>query len=77
MYPFHFKDILIGVLVAYVVIDILLSYAVSVNHPGVFSTIKSSLSNENVGVVVVIGAAFGLLSYYLSRKSREQFSTTK
>jgi hypothetical protein len=75
MYPLHIKDIILGVLVTYVVIDLLLAYAIKVRHPGVLSTITSALSDENVGVVVVIGIASGLLAYYFARKSREHFTT--
>jgi hypothetical protein len=75
MYPLHIKDIVLGVLVAYVVIDLLLAYAIRVRHPGVFATLTASLSDENIGVVLVLGIAAGLLVYYLARKSREQFST--
>lgn len=74
MYPLHIKDIVLGVLVAYVVIDLLLAYAVRVRHPGVLATVTSALSDENVGVVLVLGIASGLLAYYFARKSREQFT---
>ena len=76
MYPQHFKDIIIGVLVAYIVIDILLIYAMKGGHPGVLSTVIRSYQDENVGAVIVIGMAMGLASYYVSRKSREHFAIT-
>jgi len=71
MYPLHFKDIIIGILVAYVVIDLLLAYAIRVRHPGVFVTISTAISDENTGVVLVIGIAAGIMAYYAARKSRE------
>ena len=74
MYPLHDKDVLIGILVAYVAIDLLLAYAIRTRHPGVLSSLMSALSDENVGVVLIIGMATGLLAYYISRKSREHFS---
>lgn len=77
MYPLNIKDAILGVLVAYVVIDLLLAYAIRVRHPGVVSTVMSALEDENIGVVLVIGIASGLLAYYISRKSREQFSMIK
>lgn len=68
------KDLIIAVLVAYLVIDLLLAYAVRVRHPGVFQTLMSSMQNENVMVVLVIGIAAGVLAYYLARRSREMFT---
>jgi hypothetical protein len=74
MYPLHPKDILLGVLVAYVVIDLLLAYALKARHPGVLTSIWSALSDENVGVVLVLGVASGMIAYYLARKSREHYT---
>lgn len=71
------KDLLIGVLVAYVVIDLLLAYATRVNHPTIFDTLQRSLRDENVAVVVLIGIGVGFLAYYLSSKSRERFAMKK
>lgn len=77
MYPLHIKDVVLGVLVAYVVMDLLLAYAIKTRHPGVLASISSAMSDENVGVVVVIGLASGLLAYYFARKGREAFSIKK
>ena len=77
MYPLHLKDIILGVLVTYVVIDLLLAYAIRVRHPGVFATISEAITDENIGVVLVIGVAAGILAYYVARKSREQFSVKR
>lgn len=66
MYPFHIKDIILGILVAYVSIDLLLS-----GHPGTILTLFKG--NVDTGIVVVIGLAMGLLTYHFARKSRESF----
>jgi ABC-type antimicrobial peptide transport system permease subunit len=75
--PSQIKDIIIGVLVAYVVIDLLLAYATRARHPGLFATLQSAMSDENVGVVVLIGLGVGFLAYYLSSRARELFVTKK
>ena len=72
----HPKDLLIGVLVAYVVIDLLMAYAVRSRHPGVVEVFERAMRDENVLVVVVLGIASGLLAYYLARRSREMFTYT-
>ncbi|HMP28990.1 MAG TPA: hypothetical protein PKD85_05290 [Saprospiraceae bacterium] len=68
---YHAKDLIIALLVAYVVIDLLLAYAIKSRHPGVFETLSRSLEDENVMVVLAIGVAAGVLAYYLARRSNE------
>ncbi len=75
--PAHMKDIVIGLLVAYVVIDLLLAYATKSRHPGLFASLQTAMKDENTAVVMVIGACAGLLAYVLARRSREMFSTKK
>lgn len=76
-FPRHLKDLLIGLLTAYVVIDLLLMYATKSRHPGLFAAVQSAMHDENVAIVLVIGAAVGVLAYVLARRSREMFSTKK
>jgi hypothetical protein len=73
MHPRHLKDVIIGVLVAYVVIDLLLSYATD-HHRGMLSVLSRIGSDENCMVVVVLGVGAGILGYTLARRSRELFS---
>jgi hypothetical protein len=73
----HRKDLLIAILVAYVVIDLLLAYAIKARHPGVLASISNAMEDENIAVVLVIGIGAGVLAYYLARRSRELFSTKK
>jgi hypothetical protein len=77
MMKYHAKDLIIAVLVGYVVIDLLLAYAIKARHPGVLETITRSLQDENVMVVLAIGVAAGVLAYYLARRSTEFFTTEK
>jgi H+/Cl- antiporter ClcA len=74
---YYAKDLIIAVLVAYVVVDLLLAYAIKARHPGVFQTLSASLQDENVAVVLAIGLGAGVLAYYLARRSRDMFTTKK
>lgn len=67
------KDIIIGILVAYIVLDLLLSFYTKCRKD-VFSILKDTLTNENIAVVVVISIACGFIGYYLSSRTREYFS---
>ena len=75
--PSHMKDILIGLLVAYVVIDLLLAYATRSSHSGLMAALSAAAQDENIAVVVVLGLGAGFLAYYLARNSSELFSTKK
>lgn len=66
------KDVLLGALVTYIVLDLLLSYATKCRKD-IFSVLKNTLTNENVAVVVAISIACGVLAYYLSSRTREYF----
>jgi H+/Cl- antiporter ClcA len=76
MMNYNGKDLIIAILFAYLVIDLLLAYAVKSRHPGVFETLANSLQDENIMVVLVIGVGAGVLAYYLARRSREMFTQT-
>lgn len=75
--PAHMKDILIGLLVAYVVADLLLAYATKARHPGLFAAMQAAMHDENVAVVMVIAACVGVLAYVIARRSSRSGFTTK
>ena len=75
--PAHMKDILLGLLAAYVAVDLLLAYASKSRHPGLLAVLQQSMNDENVAVVLVIGVCVGLLVYVLARRSRQLFTTKK
>lgn len=75
--PRHIRDILLGLLSAYVAIDLLLAYGSKSRHPGLFATLQQSMSDENVAVVLVIGVCVGILVYVLARRSRDLYTTKK
>lgn len=68
--PKYAEDIILGLLVAYVVIDMLLAYMSKSRHPGMFETLKNSMHDENIAAVLVIGLGAGVLAYYLARRAR-------
>lgn len=75
--PHHIRDILIGLLVAYVVADLLLAYATKSRHPGLFAALQSAMNDENIAVVLVIAACVGILAYVVARRSSRSGFTTK
>ena len=77
MFPGHIKDLLIALLTFYVVVDVMLMFAVKARHPGLISTLQRSMEDENVMVVVAIGLGAAVLVYWLCRRSREMFSVKK
>ena len=68
--PKHIEDVILGLLVAYVVIDVLLAYMSKSRHPGMLETLKNSMHDENIAAVLVIGLGAGVLAYYLARRAR-------
>lgn len=75
--PHHIKDILIGLLVAYVVADLLLAYATKARHPGLFASLQAAMHDENIAIVLVIAACVGILAYVAARRSSRSGFTTK
>lgn len=69
--PRHILDIVLGLLVAYVVIDLLLAYMSKSRHPGMLETLKNSMHDENIAAILVIGLGAGVLAYYLARKAHK------
>lgn len=77
-FPPHMRDILIGLLVAYVVADLLLAYATKARHPGLFASLQAAMHDENIAIVLVIAACVGILAYVAARRSsRSGFATKK
>lgn len=73
--PRHVKDILLGLLVAYVALDVLLSMAG--RHQGMFGALTASFGTEGGIVILVIGLALGFIAYYMARNSTELYTTKK
>jgi len=73
----HWRDLLIGVLVAYVVTDVVLSFMIKGRHPGLIKGLMQSMDDQNVCVAVVCGVTAGLVAYYAALKAHEMFSMRK
>ena len=73
----NLKDIVIGVLVAYVVIDVLISMLAKRAHPSLIEKMLSGLDQENVMMACVIGVLAGVLAWYLAKNSKELFTVVK
>ena len=69
----HLKDILIGILVTYVVIDLLISMLANRNHPSLLEKMLSGLDEENIMMACVIGILVGVLAWYLAKNSKELY----
>ncbi len=65
----HFKNILIALLVAYLVIDLCATYVTKLPHNG-FVAVFMSLKNENRSralQILGLGVAFGLVTFFAMR----------
>ena len=69
----HWKDILIGVLVAYVVIDVLMGLTMKRKYPSLFEKFMEMVWNQNSIVVLLIGLLIGFAAWYFSSRSKECF----
>lgn len=67
----HLKDILIGLLVAYVVADLLISFLAKRKHPSLVEKLVSSLDEENMIMAAIIAVLSGVLAWYLSKQRKD------
>lgn len=64
------KDVIIGVLVAYVALDLLLHCITAGSRPGLFQALGMYSDTGNVILVLILAIAFGVGAWYLaSRKT--------
>lgn len=69
----NWKDILIGVLVAYVVIDVMMAYAMKRSSPSCLEKAMAAMSDQSGLVAVIIGVLVGVVVWYLASRSKECF----
>lgn len=62
------KDVIIGVLVFYVALDLLMHCLVSGDRPGLFETLSRYSDNGNVILVILLALAFGGLAWWLAQR---------
>lgn len=69
------KNILLGLLVAYVVMDLLVSMLARRKHPSLLEKVMENLDEENVMMACVIGVLAGILTWYLASNSKEMYTS--
>jgi hypothetical protein len=74
---FTWKCLFLAALVVYVVGDVLLMYAATGGHYGLYGGIRSNIQNENFWIVVILALAAGAFAYYLCQSTRECFTLKK
>jgi len=71
------KDVLIGLLVAYIAIDVMMSSMMKRSMPNAFEKMMDAVSDSNGLLVIVIGLLIGLCAWYFASRSKECFKFTK
>lgn len=71
------KDILIGALVAYVVIDLMMAYTMKKTMPSLVEKMVSSLDDQSAMVAIVVGLLVGGIAWYFAKQSKECFIPSK
>lgn len=69
----NWKDVLLGVLMAYVVIDMMIAYTMKQSSPSCLEKMVESISNQSGIVAVIVGVIVGVVVWYLASKSKECF----
>ena len=67
------KDVVIGLLVAYIVVDIMMAYALKKRYPSLMEKTLSSLNNQGTVVAIIIGLLLGLMAWYFSKRTISSF----
>jgi len=73
----HWKDIVIGILVAYVAIDLMLACMMKRRSPSAFERMIKAVSGGEGLMIVVLGLLIGLAAWYFSSRSKEYFRFSK
>ena len=70
------KDIIIGVLVAYVAIDLMLAHMRQPPFPCTLQKVFDNIRDQDVLIITIVGILIGFAVWYLSKKSRTEPFTT-
>ena len=73
----NWKDIILGILVAYVAIDLMLAYAVKRSSPSCLEKMMDYMGTQSGLIAIAVGVLVGLVAWYLSSKSTERFTRQK
>ena len=66
------KDIIIGVLAAYVVIDLMLAHMRQPPFPCTLQKVFDNIRDQDVLIITVVGILIGFAIWYISKKSRTE-----
>ena len=66
------KDIIIGVLVAYVAIDLMLAHMRQPPMPCTFQKVFDNIKEQDVLIITVVGILIGFAVWYISKLSRTE-----
>lgn len=64
----NFKNIVIGVCVSYVIIDVLLSMTAKTSMPSLLEKLFANMSNTTVMMVTAAGIILGIATWYMLRR---------
>ncbi len=73
----NWKDVLIGVLVAYVVIDLLMVFVMQRKEPSCLEKMMKLYSDQNGLVVIVVGVLVGVAAWYFASLAKERLELEK
>ncbi len=73
----HWKDVVIGLLVAYVVIDVLFAFMMKRKYPSLVEKMIESMTTTNGVFIIVIGIVVGFVAWYFSSRSKECYTPLK
>ncbi len=66
------KDIIIGVLVAYVAIDLMLAHMRQPPMPCTLMKVFDNIRDQDVLIITIVGVLIGFAGWYISKKSRTE-----
>ena len=74
MNRFYTKNILIGLLVTYVVVDAMISVLENRGSPSLLEKVYENIGSTSVMMALVVGISTGALAWYFSKNKEEYFT---
>ena len=65
------KDVLIGILVAYVIVDMMMAYTLRRSAPSCLEKMVDVASTKEGLVAIVVGIIIGFIAWYFSRRKTD------
>ncbi len=73
----NWKDVVIGILVAYVVIDLLMAFVMQKSEPACLQKMLKAYTDQSGLVVILIGLVVGVAVWWLASTAKECFTRAK